>query len=523
MILKIHKSGKPSREALRFKSFCEEVLVHTKGEWANRPFQLEPWQWKDIVAPLFGTMNPNGTRQYRTAYISLARKNGKSELAAAVALYMLLMDGEQGGEVYGAASDRDQASLVFNVAADMVRRSPALTLRCDLVPSTKRIIDRKTGSIYRAIPADAGGSHGFNASAVIFDEIHTQRSRDLWDVLTTSTGARRQPLVFGISTAGWDRHSLCYELDVYAQKVLTGVIPDPTFFAYIRRADVEDDWRDEKIWKDANPALGKFRSIEEMRNMARRAERVPALQNTFRQLYLNQWTEQDERWIDLAAWDACGTAVEEQELHGRHCYAGLDLASKTDLTALVMLFPSDAGYRVLPIFWIPEERMHERVRRDGVPYDVWVQEGHIRTTPGNVVDYDFVRRDINELGKKYEIREIAIDRWNSAHLQSQLKGDGFEMVQFGQGFASMAAPTSELEKIILAREIRHGGHPVLRWNVSNVAVKKDAAGNMKPDKSRSSEKIDGVVAMIMALGRAMVQPPEESTRSVYESRGMVTL
>ena len=341
--------------------------------------------------------------------------------------------------------------------------------------------------------------------------------------MTTSTGARRQPLVFGISTAGWDRHSLCYELDVYAQKVLTGVIPDPTFFAYIRRADVEDDWRDEKIWKDANPALGKFRSIEEMRNMARRAERVPALQNTFRQLYLNQWTEQDERWIDLAAWDACGTAVEEQELHGRHCYAGLDLASKTDLTALVMLFPSDAGYRVLPIFWIPEERMHERVRRDGVPYDVWVQEGHIRTTPGNVVDYDFVRRDINELGKKYEIREIAIDRWNSAHLQSQLKGDGFEMVQFGQGFASMAAPTSELEKIILAREIRHGGHPVLRWNVSNVAVKKDAAGNMKPDKSRSSEKIDGVVAMIMALGRAMVQPPEESTRSVYESRGMVTL
>jgi phage terminase large subunit-like protein len=225
----------------------------------------------------------------------------------------------------------------------------------------------------------------------------------------------------------------------------------------------------------------------------------------------------------MKAWDACGAPVHEEELAGRHCYAGLDLSSKSDLTAFVMLFPSDAGYEVLPVFWIPEERMRDRVRRDGVPYDVWVNQGLIRTTPGNVVDYDFIRRDINAFNEKYDIREIAIDRWNSTHLQTQLMGDGFNIVQFGQGFASMAAPTSELEKVILAKEIHHGGHPVLRWNMSNVAVQRDAAGNMKPDKSKSSEKIDGVVALVMALGRAMVQPPEESTRSVYEKRGVLVL
>ena len=477
-------------------------LTHTKGEWAEQPFALRPWQ-EAILQPLFGTLRADGRRRYRTCYVEIPRKNGKTELAAAVALYMLLGDGEQGAEVYSAAVDREQASLVFNVAAQMVRNDPELSAVCEIIDSRRRIYCARTNSFYVAIPAEAPGRHGYNASAVIYDELHAAPNRDLYDVLATSTGARRQPLTFVITTAGWDRHSICYELHDYALKVRDGIIRDETFLPVLYGAPDDADWLDEAVWRACNPALDDFRSLEEMRVAGLRAREVPGQQNVFRRLYLCQWTEQANRWIDMAVWDENDGAP--PALEGRPCYAGLDLSTTQDITALTLYFPDeDGGGDVLSYFWLPEETVRLRARRDRVPYDVWARDGYIEVTEGNVVDYDVVRAEINALGERYELREIAIDRWNSTQLQTQLMGDGFTVVAFGQGFAAMTAPTKELERLVLERKLRHGGHPVLRWMASNVAVRQDAAGNLKIDKATSTERVDGMVALAMAVGRAMV-------------------
>ena len=492
------------------------ALCHTKGEWAGQPFDLRPWQ-EDLMRRLFGTLRPDGTRQYRTAFLEIPRKNGKTELGAAIALLMLCGDGEQGGEVYSAAADRDQASLVFNVAAQMVRQNPTLSKTCKIIDSQKRIVHQPSWSVYRAISSEAGTKHGFNASAVIYDELHAAPNRELFDVLQTSMGARRQPLMLAITTAGYDRQSVCYEVHDYALKVRDNIIEDPTFLPLIYAAPDDADWQDEDVWHAANPALGDFRKIDEMRAFAARAREVPAQENVFRRLYLCQWTEQAERWLSVDAWQEGADDIDLDDLVGRECYAGLDLSSTSDLTAFVLLFPpAETGdkWTVVPRFWVPADSITKRSLRDNVPYDVWAKQGFIAETDGNVVDYDAIRVAVGELGERFNILEIAADRWNSAHLLTQLAGDGFEVVTFGQGFASMAGPTKELEKLVVGRQLAHGGHPVLRWMASNVTVRQDPAGNLKPDKSKSGDKIDGIVALIMALGRATQEPPKE--RSVYE-------
>lgn len=491
-------------------------LTHTQGEWAGQPFRLRPWQ-ESIIRALFGVRNPDGTRQYRTCYIEIPRKNGKTGLAAAIALYMLLGDREPGGEVYSAACDLEQASLAFNIAAQMVHNDPELAAQTQIIPSRRRIVHAASGSIYRAIPADAPSAHGYNASAVIYDELHAAPNRELWDVLTSSMGARRQPLTVVITTAGFDRESICWELHRYAEQVRDGVIPDSTFLPVLYGAPKEADWTDEAVWRIANPALGDFRSLDEMRVMAAQARELPGRQNAFRRLYLCQWTEQSSRAIDLTRWDACAGPANLADLRGRRCYAGLDLASTADVAALVLDFPDDEhGHVVIPRFWVPEENLRRRALRDRVPYDVWHREGYLTATPGNVIDYDIIRADLNALSQEVEIAEIAIDRWNATQIATQLTGDGFTLVAFGQGFASMAAPTKELLRIVAAGELAHGGHPVLRWMASNLSVRQDAAGNLKPDKATSGEKIDGIVALVMALDRASRHGGE---RSVYETRG----
>jgi phage terminase large subunit-like protein len=476
-------------------------LTHTKGKWARQSFSLRPWQ-ETVVRQLF-TLKDDGLRQYRTALLMLPRKNGKSELAAAIALYGLLADGETGAEVYSAAADRDQASLVFKVAAQMVRNDPYLDAVCDIADTQKRIVHRKSGSEYKAISAEANTKHGFNASMVIYDELHAAPNRDLYDVLTTSMGARENPFVLGISTAGFDRESILWELYSHACQVRDGLVDDPTFLPLIYEAPIDADWTDEDVWRAANPALEDFRSIDEMRIVAARAKQIPAQQNTFRRLYLNQWTEQDERWLDMALWDGCAGSVDLSALQGRECYAGLDLASTRDVTAFVLVFPDgEGGYDVVPHFWVPADSLAERVRRDRVPYDQWRDNDFLHVTDGNVCDYDRVREDIRELAEQFDIREIAYDRWGATHLVTQLQSDGAECVPLGQGFASMSAPTKELDKLILGQQIRHDGNPVLRWMAANVAVEQDPAGNLKPSKKKSTERIDGIVALIMALDRA---------------------
>jgi phage terminase large subunit-like protein len=478
-------------------------LTHTKGPFAGQPFNLRKWQINDIVAPIFRT-GQDGRRIYRQVLLMLPRKNGKTEIAAALAIYFLLFDGEIGGEVYSAAADKDQAAIVFNVAAQMLRNEPELEAQCEIVDSQKRIVHRKSGSFYRAISAEAYSKHGFNASVVIYDELHAAPNRELWDVLATSQGARSQPLLIAISTAGFDRHSILWEQYAHAIKVRENPTIDPTFLPIIFEAPINADWTSEKVWRKANPALGDFRSLDEMRIACQRAKEIPAQENTFRRLYLNQWTEQAARWLALSAWDAC-TTPPPRPLAKRRCYIGMDLSSTKDLTALVAVFPDDGGgpgFDVLSQFFIPQDSIRERVNRDRVPYDQWQRDGYVIATPGNVVDYESVRVSLRHEAQHYDVREIAYDPWNATDLVTRLQEqDGFTCVPMRQGFVSLSAPTKGLEKAVLSRALRHDAHPVLRWNVSNVSVETDATGNLKPSKKVSTDRIDGVVALIMAIDR----------------------
>ena len=473
-------------------------LTHTKGDYAGRPFALRPWQER-IIRQMFRTRK-DGTRQYRTVLLEVPRKNGKTELAAAVALYGLFGDGELGAEVYSAAADKDQAAICFNVAAQMVRNDPELLAQCDLVDSQKRIVHRPSGSFYRAISSEAYSKHGFNASLVVYDELHAAPTRELYDVLATSMGARRSPLMFISTTAGYDRTSILWELHDHGVHVLENPALDPSFLPVIYAAPPDADWQAEPVWRRCNPALGDYRSLEEMQIAAMRAAAIPAQENTFRRLYLNQWTEQASRWLQMTAWDACEQPVDRASLRGRRGFVGMDLSATTDLTALVAVFPGQDGFDVLMQAYLPADSLADRMRRDRVPYDLWARQGALTLTPGNSVDYEAVRATLRAWDDEFDLVAIGFDPWNATDLVERLKAqDGFLCVPVRQGFAAMSAPSKALERAVIGRTLRHSGHPVLRWNVSNVSVESDASGNLKPSKTASTARIDGVVALVIAI------------------------
>ncbi len=500
-----------------------QSLRHTKGVWAGKQFLLLGWQ-EQIIRDLFGIVKADGYRQFNTAYIEIPKKNGKSELAAAVALLLTCGDFEERAEVYGCAADRQQASIVFEVAADMVRMCPSLNRRVKILAATKRIVYLPTNSFYQVLSAEAYSKHGFNIHGVVFDELHTQPNRKLFDVMTKGSGdARAQPLFFLITTAGTDQHSICYEQHQKAKDILEGRKHDKTFYPVIYGADENDDWTDAKTWKKANPSLGHTIALEKVKAACESARQNPAEENSFRQLRLNQWVKQAVRWMPMEKWDLCDFPVDETALEGRVCYGGLDLSSTTDITAFTLIFPprdEDDKFSVLPYFWLPEETLDLRVRRDHVPYDVWERDGFIQTTEGNVVHYGYIEAFIEDLGKRYNIREIAFDRWGAVQMVQNLEGMGYTVVPFGQGFKDMSPPTKELMKLVLGRGIAHGGHPTLRWMMDNIFIRTDPAGNIKPDKQKSTEKIDGAVATIMALDRA-IRCGNDLRESVYENRGIL--
>ncbi|MBQ7542622.1 MAG: terminase large subunit [Clostridia bacterium] len=500
-----------------------ESLTHTKGTWAGKPFHLLPWQ-EQLVRDVFGVLKPNGYRQFNTAYCEIPKKMGKSELAAAIALLLCCADGEQRAEVYGCAADRQQASIVFEVAADMVRMCPALNKRVKILTAMKRIVFTPTNSFYQVLSAEAYSKHGFNIHGVLFDELHTQPNRKLYDVMTKGSGdARMQPLYFLITTAGTDTHSICYEVHQKAKDILEGRKIDPTFYPVIYGAADDDDWTDPAVWKKANPSLGVTVGIDKVQAACESAKQNPAEENSFRQLRLNQWVKQTVRWMPMHIWDKCAFTVDPEELKGRVCYGGLDLSSTTDITAFVLVFPpteDNDKYIILPYFWIPEDNLDARVRRDHVPYDVWQRQGYIQTTEGNVVHYGFIEAFIERLGTEYNIREIAFDRWGAIQMVQNLEGMGFTVVAFGQGFKDMSPPSKELMKLVLEERIAHGGNPVLRWMMDNISVRTDPAGNIKPDKEKSTERIDGAVAAIMALDRA-IRCGSEPQGSIYDERDLL--
>lgn len=517
------KSSVYDKSAADYAVMFIENLCHTKGTWAGKPFELIDWQ-EQIIRDLFGTLKPNGYRQFNTAYIEIPKKQGKSELAAAVALLLTCGDGEERAEVYGCAADRQQAAIVFDVAADMVRMCPALSKRVKILASQKRLIYTPTNSFYQVLSAEAYSKHGFNIHGVVFDELHTQPNRKLFDVMTKGSGdARMQPLYFLITTAGTDTHSICYETHQKAKDIIEGRKIDPTFYPVIYGADESDDWTDPKVWKKANPSLDITVGIDKVKAACDSAKQNPGEENAFRQLRLNQWVKQAVRWMPMEKWDKCAFAVDEDELEGRVCYGGLDLSSTTDITAFVLVFPpldEEDKYIILPYFWIPEDNLTLRVNRDHVPYDMWERQGYLQTTEGNVVHYGFIEKFIERLGELFNIREIAFDRWGAVQMVQNLEGMGFTVVPFGQGFKDMSPPTKELMKLVLEQKIAHGGHPVLRWNMDNIYIRTDPAGNIKADKEKSTEKIDGAVATIMALDRA-IRCGNDHGVSVYDERGIL--
>ena len=509
------------KKADRAVTFIEN-LCHTKGKWAGTPFWLLPWQ-EQLIRDIFGIVKPDGNRQFRTAFVEICKKVGKSELAAAVALYLLYADNEPSAEVYGAAADRQQASIVFDVAKQMVEMSPALMKRSKLMGATKRIVNYSNAGYYQVLSAEVGGKHGFSVSGLVFDEIHTQPNRQLYDVLTKgSSDARQNPLHFIITTAGNDRHSIAYELHTKAVDILEGRRVDPTFYPVVDGLKDDEDWEDEENWYKVNPSLGYIVDIERLRDAYREAKQNPADEVTFKWLRCNMWVSSTVAWIPDAIYMRGNESIEAASLEGRDCYAGLDLSSTGDITALVLIFPprdENEKYVLLPYFWIPEETIPRRVKANSVPYDIWEKQGYILSTEGNVIHYDFIEKFIMYLSEKYHILEIAVDRWNATQMIQNLEGEGFTIVPFGQGFSSMSAPTKEFYRLLMEGRIIHGGNPVLRWMAGNVVIDTDPAGNIKVTKAKSKEKIDGIVAAIMALDRCIRQ--EGQSGSVYDERGLL--
>lgn len=495
--------------------FFPECLTHVKGKLAGEPFVLLSWE-KSIVANIFGWKRPDGTRRYREAFIYVPRKNGKTTLAGGMVDLVLFCDNEPGAEIYSAAADRDQARLVFEQAAGMVKQEDELLRRCQIF--TKAIVLRDQSAAYKPISADANTKHGYNTHMAIIDELHAQPNADLVDALETSTGSRAQPLIISITTADYDRPSICNQKHDYACKVRDCVIDDQACLPVIYETGKDEDWHDPKVWKKANPCYGEALDPDYFKRKHKKAIEYPSFENTFKRLHLNMKTEQAERWLQLEKWDKCG-GLEKESLTGLSCYGGIDLASNIDLAAFALFFPVLSA--VLVWFWVPEENAHERERRDRVPYETWGREGCLTLTEGNVIDYDVIIRDVVALGMIYDIQEIGIDRWGATHMQTKLMNEGFEMVPFGQGFASMSAPCKEFEKLIIGNELKHDDNPVLRWNVSNVAIERDAADNIKASKKKSTEKIDGIIATVMAIGRAIATPDEDE--SVYDERGAIAI
>lgn len=500
-------------------------LKHSKGEWAGQEFTLEPWQMFTMWV-LFGWMNAAGFRRFRTAYEEVPRKNGKSTKAAGVGLKLAFADGEAGAEVYSAATKHDQALIVHSEATRMVKATPALAAKIQIYKNSLSRLE--TYQKYEPLGADEDTLDGLNVHGAIVDELHAHKTRGVFDLMETGTSARRQPLLFAITTAGTDQSeaSVCWEQHVYSEQVLRKIIIDDTYFTFIASMDDGDDWQDELSWYKANPNLGVSKKLDYMQDQARKAKNMPAKLNSFLRLDLNKWTQQVSRWIDMLLWDAnAGLPIDEEALRGRKCYGGLDLSSVSDLTAWVLLFPDPVvadRLTIVPRLWCPEARLHDETRnqyRD--QYQAWHRDGWLLTTPGNAIDYDTIKAQILEDAQNFQVQEVAVDRlFQGYQLSMQLADEGLTVAACGMGYMSMAGPCKEFERRLLGKQLHHGGHPVLKWMANNVAVREDPAGNLKPDKASSQGKIDGIIGILLALDRAM---RHTTTTSVYESRGLLTL
>lgn len=513
-----HERGlvwRPEMAERAFRFFEQLTLSDTGARFRLSPFQ------GFIVGSLFGWYSTDGSRRFRTAYVEIGKGNGKTPMAAGVLLYLLLADGEAAAEVYSAAVTRDQAGICYRDALLFVQAHPTLMRVCDA--GQHNIAYPETNSFLRPLAAEGRSLDGLRVHGASVDELHEHRTSMVVDKIRAGTKGRKQALIFEITNSGYDRTSVCYQHHVYSTKVLDGLVQNDSWFSYIASLDDGDDpLEDEACWTKANPNLGVSITQKYLREQVAEARDIPSRRNIVLRLNFCVWTEAADRWLDLAAWDRCAHAVAVDELRGRECYGGLDLASTSDVAALVWAFPPrHEGDRwvLLPRFWVPRDNITRRSQRDAVPYDQWLQAGAIKATDGNVIDYDVIRHDLLADAERFKVRKISIDRWNATQLATQIQAEGLEVFGFGQGFASMSAPSKLLEKLILSNDIAHGGHPVLRWMAGNCAIAQDPAGNIKPDKAKSTEKIDGIVAAVMGIGTAAADTTEEPSFQMFFAGG----
>lgn len=506
--------------AIRFFS----LLRHFKGrEWAGKPITLIDWQ-RFIVGSLFGWVRADGLRRFRNAYVEVPRKSGKSTLAAGLALLLTFFDGEPAAEGYSLATKRDQAKIVYEAAKQMVKKTPALAKRITIRVAS--LFNTASASRLEPLGADADTLDGLDPHCAIIDELHAHKTSAVVDVMQSATGARQQPLQFEITTAGASRESICWKHHEYSEKILDGVLDDDTWFAFIASPDDGDDWTQELAWRKANPNYGVSVRADDLAAQCLRAQQLPDFQNEFLRKRLNIWTRQDTRVITAEQWEAStgpdGWRQLRERCKGRACAAGLDLASTTDLSALVLVFAEEGHFALVPFFWVPRGSVPKRVSRDRVPYDRWIADEAIQATDGASTDYEHVRRDIVRLAREYRISSVGYDPWNALYLATQLhETDGLEMVELRQGYKTLSEPTKRLLALVADGRAWHGGHPVLRWMASNLVVSRDANENIKPDKAKAIERIDGMVATIMGLRQVGLTPDVKA--SIYRRRGALVV
>ena len=476
-------------------------LRHYKGEWAGQPIQLQLWQ-QFIVGSLFGWKRHDGLRRYRQAYLEQCRGQGKSTTAAGVALRLGFFDQESGAEVYFVATKRDQAKISWETARQMVLRVPGLLRRIE--PLKTHLYQAATASKLEPLGADSDTLDGLRPNGVVADEIHAMKSSALLDVMTTGTGTRQQPLVLEITTAGKGQLGVCWDHHDYTSKVVRGIVQDDSWLGVIVGADPKDDWRDPDVWRRANPNLDVSVKRDDLARKCLQAQHIPAFESEFRRLHLGQWVQVAERFIPMHQWDGAANSapIDREALRKRPCVVGLDVSSKFDFTAAVAIFARpEGGYIVLPHIWVPEAVVHQG-RRSMVPLEAWARQGFLHTTPGNVIDQAAIVHTLREWSQEFQVVEVAYDSWNATALATELQDDGFQVVEVRQGFRSLSEPTKNMAALVAQDQLQHAGHPVLKWMADNLVVRSDPNGNLAPDKAKASEKIDGMVALIMALSRS---------------------
>lgn len=505
-----------------------EQLVQVEGEWRGHPLILEAWQEWDIVRPVFGwRKKSDGYRRFRTAYVEIPRRNGKTTLAAAICAYMLIADREARAQVYSGATKEDQARIVWEMCRDMLQASP--TLRGEAQAFKSAIVNYELASSFKPLGRDSKAHDGFSVHGAVIDEYHAHKTPDVMNVLASGRGSRRQPLLFIITTAGIGTASPCRKEHNLAQRILSGILNNDEYFAYITTVDDPDKWEDPEEWKKANPNLGVSVYVDGFASEFKEAQQSADKQNEFKRKKLNIWTEQATRWIPMDAWSRCDGLIDREALRGARCFAGLDLGITRDISALALVFQVGKAIREetgeeLPLiqllmrYWCPEETLEQRYLTDGVNYPQWAAEGWLTPTPGASTRYDIIRRDINALQEEFEIAEVAIDRAHAHQLMVELADDGLTIVKHSQGFGAMNFPCRSLEEAVLETRLRHGNDPVMRWMMSNVAIARDAYENIRMVKDKSGDRIDGPVAAAMGIGRLLVAPEPEAF--VYNTRGL---